>query len=779
MLSTRFYSATRDYTTLEHHVPAPYMRRSFVVDAPVASAKLCVCGLGFYRVFLNGRELTKGRLAPYVSNPDHYLYYDEYDLGDALSEGKSVLGFLLGNGFLNAVGGFIWNFDKAPWRSAPKVAFALEITYADGRSVCLQADEQLLCHPSPIRMDDERMGEWYDARAEIDDWCSPLLDDTDWTPALAAELPRGERRVVDCEPIVCTREIKPVRIYKGGIGAWPRPRPDMPTIEPEGVEAETQGFVYDFGTNGAGVLRLHIRARAGQKIVLQFGEECMRDGSGDLDLSGINFLPHRYNYRCVYTCREGEQIWTPSFCFFGFRYCLVLGLKEEQATEELLTYEIMSSALEQIGHFRCSDETVNRINDCTYMSDLSNFFYFPMDCPQREKNGWTGDAALSAEHHMLNWRVERSLREWLRNVRAAQREDGCLPGIVPTDTWGYHAANLDFGPAWDGVVFQIPYYAYQYRGDLTMAREMKDCMLRQLHLMRDHRTDKGLIDYGLGDWCHTGRENQNGPACPRCVSSTIVALDLCAKAAVLYDALGEPTAASLARSLQTELRAAFREHLIDFAHMTVQGDCQTAQAMALYYGLFDASEHRAALDVLLAQIERADNRMDLGVLGARVLFHLLSQNGHSDLAYQMITTREFPSYAYWVHTWDATTLFEDFMRPGEKLTSHNHHFWGDVSSWFTRELAGLKINPRVCDASEIEISPALLDELTYAQADHLLPVGRVAVRWHRDGEDIVLALELPEQAHGTIRLPLGWQFTTGETERAAATGEWRLRRSQK
>ena len=29
--------------------------------------------------FVNGKEYTKGFLAPYISNPEHYIYYDEYD----------------------------------------------------------------------------------------------------------------------------------------------------------------------------------------------------------------------------------------------------------------------------------------------------------------------------------------------------------------------------------------------------------------------------------------------------------------------------------------------------------------------------------------------------------------------------------------------------------------------------------------------------------------------------------------------------------------------------
>lgn len=124
---------------------------------------------------------------------------------------------------------------------------------------------------------------------------------------------------------------------------------------------------------------------------------------------------------------EGEEVFEPVFTYHGFRYCVVLGITEEEATEELLTFIVQNSALCEIGSFRCSDETTNKLQAMTRNSDLSNFYYFPTDCPHREKNGWTGDAALSAEHILMNLDAVNSYREWLRNIHAAQRADGALP----------------------------------------------------------------------------------------------------------------------------------------------------------------------------------------------------------------------------------------------------------------------------------------------------------------------------------------------------------------
>lgn len=73
-----FIRASEAYNTFEHHVPAPYLRRAFQVDHE-AKANVIITALGFYELYLNGERITKGRLAPYISNPDDLVYYDTYE----------------------------------------------------------------------------------------------------------------------------------------------------------------------------------------------------------------------------------------------------------------------------------------------------------------------------------------------------------------------------------------------------------------------------------------------------------------------------------------------------------------------------------------------------------------------------------------------------------------------------------------------------------------------------------------------------------------------------
>ena len=46
-LSRSFISATREMSTLEARVPAPYLRKTINVSSDIIKADLSVCGLGF------------------------------------------------------------------------------------------------------------------------------------------------------------------------------------------------------------------------------------------------------------------------------------------------------------------------------------------------------------------------------------------------------------------------------------------------------------------------------------------------------------------------------------------------------------------------------------------------------------------------------------------------------------------------------------------------------------------------------------------------------------
>lgn len=121
----------KEYNTIERHVNAPLFKRIFDCKTNEIST-IKITAVGLYRLFLNGKELNKSWFAPYLSNPDEIVFYDEYDVIGQLKPKNNVLCVLLGNGFVNNNDFNIWQNETATYRSAPKFDLQFKIGGRNG-----------------------------------------------------------------------------------------------------------------------------------------------------------------------------------------------------------------------------------------------------------------------------------------------------------------------------------------------------------------------------------------------------------------------------------------------------------------------------------------------------------------------------------------------------------------------------------------------------------------------------------------------------------------------
>ena len=738
-----FIAATEEYSDYNKRVPAPYIRGSFNLKKCPKAAEITITALGFYDLYVNGTRITKGILAPYISNPEQVVVYDNYDIVSYLHTGKNVIGVILGNGFTNNFGGAPWDFEKSSFRAAPKTAFCVEL---DGEEF-LSTQKPLKWAPSPILWDDYREGEVYDARKEIAGWNLPDFDDSEWAETISAPSPSGRCLLADIEPIREYKKRKAVRII---------PLED--------------GFLYDFGVNTAGVPILKIDGKAGQKINFIFGE-WFKDGN--MDTKNIQcwnrFRKMDSEIQTIeYICKgENGEGFTPCFSYYGCRYAKVTGIEAQQAAADLVVLSEQSSALKKVGSFICSDEYANKTFENTLRSDFSNFYYFPTDCPHREKVGWTGDAYLSAEQFALLLDCEKSLRMWLSCIRDNQKENGAIPCITPTSGWGYGWGS---GPSWDGVLTALPYMLYRYTGKREILEENAEAIYRYLGFLRKIRKENGTIEYGLGDWCQIGALRDSDPWTPNAVTDTMSAMDICRKASNIFEVLGMKERAGEAKVLAEEFRQAARANFVEWRYGDVyfcRPYCktQTAQAIMLYRGVYEGEEIPHAAVRMREMLGGTENHMQVGVFGVQALLRVLCEHGMADLAYETAMSPDRPSYGNMIDH-GATTLWEfihTFAKGKEydvtvgRIKSMNHHFWGDIAAWYITYIAGMRINEDLNDIYKVDICPYFVKQLNHAEARHEMPYGTVITSWHRLGENkILLFVSLPSGAHGELKLNDGW-----------------------
>lgn len=741
----KFIRAFDEYTTKEKSVPAPYIRRGFTLDFIPESAKIQVATAGFYELFVNGKNITKGALAPYISNPNHVVCYDEYDILPFLKKGKNAIGVILGNGFANQTVS-VWNFDKCSFRSPLSVALDLCVR-GEGNALSVTSDESFKVHSSPILYDMYRDGVFYDARLEVAGWCEGDFDDSEWENAKIAPTPKGEITLCTASPIVCREELKPIRIEKQEDFCYYR------TCYHNGKEVEKTrtagGYLYDFGINTSGVCRLKIRGERGQRITIRHGERLYKDGKFNINSTAhpfgddpdyVSTLPKFQTDEYILS-GDGEEIFTPPFTYHGFRYAFIEGITEEQATEELLTYIVLSSDIKKRADFNCSDKSLNKLYDMAVNADLSNFHYFMTDCPHREKNGWTGDTAVSAEQVHLTFDCGDNFKLWLKTMTLAQTAEGMVPAILPTDTWGYEWGN---GPMWDSAIIALPFSAYKYDGRLDVFEECADMLAKYLRYIAKKRDSRGLIACGLGDWCQPGKSRGIEIKAPLELTDSVTTYDTAKKCEYLFTKINRHEDAEYARLLAEELKEAVRRDLIDFDTMTAKGSCQTSQTYLIAMGIFEPCERERAYASLIEIINRDGRKLDTGMIGLRYIFEVLALYGDIDLALELILREDAPSYATMIKT-GATALCES-LEDCPINASQNHHFFGDIIRVFTNYVAGLRINPTLENKNEILFSPIIPSEIDYAEAEY----NGVKAGWRRDGESIKAYVFLPEGFTGKL-----------------------------
>lgn len=745
-----YIAAGEEFCTKEKHIPAPLFKKIFNWDKK--DCRLVISAAGIYRLFLNGEELTKGFFAPYISNPDHIAYYDEYDIGAKLKEKDNVLCVMLGNGFNNVVFGG-WEFDKAAHRSAPK--FYLSLLDGEKTVFTTGGKDDFAVMDSPVIFDDIRGGERYDARKEIDGVLTNTSLEGFRVPIVAPLQPKGEYRLRTADPVLSFEELSPVEIIKSG-----------------------DYHIFDFGENNAGVCRLKINGKAGQRIDI-WHVEALTDNEPQFYTVAFKGNDLDYVQHDVYICKDGEQEYAPNFTYHGFRYACVKGMTDEQATKDALAYIVRHSDIHSRGKFVCSNEILNAVQEWIKRSDVSNFHCFPTDCPHREKNGWTGDANLSAEQMMYNFNPTASFREWLHNIRKTQIEDGRITCIIPTTGWKYEGAN---GPAWEEVMVELPYQVYRFNGDTEIIKENADAIFSYLKFLTTKKNENGLICFGMVDWCEAGKVAHYAAKTRLEVIDSLISVDYARKAAEILRVIGQNERAEYCDAFGDELIANFRKKYItaDGKHMN---PTQAGISLSIMLGAYKTEELPVAYEELKQAVLDADCHMTVGVIGIKYLFDALTKGGMLDLAIEILTKEDHPSFGY-LKKLGATTLWEAFILCEEGgvrdlkrilddpetpswaagLPSLNHHFFGSVSAWFYKTLAGVEI----LGHGKARISPKIPTALTFAEGEIHCDENFVKVRWEKDGD----LLRLTTNSQGFVGvISIDGYSANGETELSLQSGE--------
>lgn len=737
----KWISSTPPFIEPSQTPPCPLLRTEFHLDELPETGSCHICGLGFYELYINGKIVGDHVLDPAFTAYDKRVFYVTHDISAYLEKGINCVGVMLGNGWYNCQTDDAWNFAQASWRSLPKLLCQVNMRFSDGSEQVVVSDSKWKTHGGPIIFSDLRQGETFDARLEQKGWSLPGYDDSDWKNTQITAGPGGILVSQKCPPIRCHAEIKPVAMFPATEG----------------------GVIYDLGQSISGWAQLRVAGPPGVEVTITYAELLTEDGN--LDQSNISSLTKSERFQQDKYILKGKpvEIWSPRFVYHGFRYMRVTGLPGLPSLEHIRGV-IVHTDLARRGSFECSKPLFNSIHDCVINSTLFNYHGFPTDCPHREKNGWTGDAHLSAEQALLNFDMTAAYEKWLDDLADCQRPSGQLAAIVPAGGWGY---NFGSGPAWDSAYPIIVWHLYEYTGDIEVVRRHFSGVSRYVDYL-GAIADGQIIFSGLGDWCPP-EKGPWGHECPTALTSTAYYFKSASLVAKMAGILGEKTAAEKFSHIADQVKKAFLDRFFDLQTGIAASASQTAQACVIYQGFLDdnATAKKKAVAHLVKAVNARDCHIWTGILGAKYVMDVLTRNGQADLAFTIASQTTFPSWGNWIRQ-GATTLWETWNGNASRM----HHMFSDIGTWFYKALAGINPDPDHPGFRRVIIQPHPVKGLDWVSASHDSPVGLVVSEWRREDDRVTYSITLPPTASALAYLPGDKNTPPQVLKGASAASRW-------
>lgn len=725
--------------------PSPYFRKRFEIPGKVERARLYITSLGLYRAELNGREVTTDVFTPGWTSYSKRLQYQVYDVTGLLQPGENVLGAYLGDGWYR---GFLaWRNRRNLYGKRWGLSAFLRIEYAGGKTSIVATDSSWKCHEGPIRSSDIYMGETYDARLAMPGWSSPGFDDGHWRQVEILDPPAARLVGTISRPVRRVEELPARRVFQTPAG-------------------ET---VVDMGQNMVGWLRIRVRGKAGERVVIQHAE--VLDKEGNFYTENLRSAKQTDTYILR---GGGTEIWEPHFTFHGFRYVKVLEWPGEPAPEDF-TGVVVHSALPVTGDFRCSDPLINQLQHNIRWGQKGNFLDVPTDCPQRdERLGWTGDAQVFFPTAAFNMDVAPFFRKWLADLAVDQFPDGRIPHVIP-NVLGEGGGSVGWADA--GVI--IPWEMYVRYGDRDILRRQYESMRRWVQYMIQQAGEERIWRGGFhfGDWLSA---TYNDPSFPAAVTDKDFlataffahSTDLLAR---ISRVLGMRSEAERYQQLFDEVRQAFQAEFLT-ARGRLSPNSQTAYAVALRFGLLPDDQRSQAAGRLAADIRSRGYHLSTGFLGTPHLCHVLSEHGRLDVAYRLLFQDTYPSWLYPVKM-GATTIWErwdgirpdgTFQDPG--MNSFNHYAYGAIGEWLYEKVAGIRPDPEQPGYRHFILAPQPGERLDWAEAHLDGPYGRISSRWERRANRLRLSFEVPPNSSATTYLPRSDERTYDQLRRNPPPG---------
>lgn len=721
--------------------PADCFQKTIHVQKKIEKARLYATACGVYCVQINGARVGLYRFTPGYTDYFKRVQYQTYDVTQLLAPGENSLEFTLGDGWFR---GKIGAYNKrCAYGLHTKLLAQLELYYSDGSREIYGTDGSFFwSNDGPIRENDMKDGEVYDAN-------------------LSPEYRKRARETVHTTKLVCSNNV-PVR-EKERFSA-------RLICTPNGQR------VLDFSQNIAGYVECRLPAALGQTLMLRFGETL--DSEGNFTQTNLQLSPHPKQptlQRLQITCSNKPLSYKPEFCVFGFRYVLLENWPDEIDPGDFTAIAVYSD-MEETGEFSCDNNSINQLFQNTRWSMKGNFLDVPTDCPQRERNPWTGDAQVFFETGAYLMNLAPLIRKWMRDIVDAQRADGAVRSLAPYQGEDQIIRMLDGSAGWADAIILIPYQYYRMYGDLDLFRECYPAMKRYaeflirrakkhslLFAFQKNPYRKYTVEVGQhwGEWLEPKDEHFESMFAlgfPRREEATAY---FAYSMRCISEIAQKLALASDATRYAEYFTGAKRAYNFLFVHNDdIESSRPAKLVRPLAIGLLDVPAKENVARRLESVMEARGYTVGTGFLSTPFLLETLSDNGYPDAALETLLQEKSPG---WLHSvlLGATTIWEQWEGMSENgIGSLNHYSKGAVCKWLMQALGGIRMG----ETETFYIRPLINRRIGEVCCSYDSIYGKASCRWRLNDNLAEIAITIPTNTKARVCLPDG-------SERVVLCGE--------
>jgi alpha-L-rhamnosidase len=706
--------------------PAILLRRQVRLEKQPVSATAYISGLGYYELYINGTRVGDHKLDPAFTDYMRRVLYVTYDVSDLVNRGGNTIGVMLGNGFYCLQTPDLFQLEKAPWRTPPRMILNLVVGYNDGSTSVFASDSTWKWSTGEIRFNCIRGGETIDAGKNPGLWLETGFNDQNWMDVLEVSPPLGKLSSQMISPIRIDGQFEPQRITE--------PKPGV--------------YLADFGRNLAGWVRWTTSGKKGQQVDIYYNEALKSDGT--IDTTGHSSHTYgRYQHQECVLSGALKDVFEPRFTYHAFRYAEFHGLENTPKPEDLTAFR-MHTQLRKTGTFECSDNKLNQLHEAARRTLEDCTWSGPAAEPVREKIIWLGDDNFCQDSYFYLFDCSQLYRKHVTDLIDAQEKNGHFGPVIPAGGWGDQGdgsiSELHYcdSPWWSiGLALGVQRLSTEYN-DKQTAAVAYDAVCKYTDFLTG-TANEGILNWGLWDWL------------PR-AGSIETKSDFTSTAAYFYQVkLASGQAAMLGKMADAEkysilaesIKQAFNRRFYDYGAGRYALGSQTAQGLPLYLGLVPEGERERVLQSLVKVVRNAGNKLETGFIGTLPVFYSLTDAGYGDLAMEMVREGWF----HMLGNGDASTLGESpYTRYGGYGSGH-HQFGACIAGWMYRCLAGIRPDPVISGYKKFVIKPAIISDLTWVKANYESVYGQISSSWKREGENLTLNITVPPNTTALVYVP--------------------------